>query len=91
HRACFDESPLSAAELQAVRGFGRVFARGDDRDVECDSFEYDVESGVATLSARPGRSVSIMTRGTPGPVRAAAVKWNLQTGRIEVIDGRGEG
>lgn len=86
-----DDSPLGAAELQAVRGFGRVFARGDDRDVECDAFEYDVESGVATLTARPGRSVSVMTRGTPGPVRASAVKWNLQTGRIEVIDGRGEG
>jgi hypothetical protein len=86
-----DASPLGAAELQAVRGFGRVFARGDDRDIECDAFEYDVESGVATLSARPGRSVSITTRGTPGPTRAAAVKWNLQTGRIEVIEGRGEG
>ncbi len=86
-----DTSPLGAAELQAVRGFGRVFARGDGRDVECDAFEYDVESGIATLSARPGRSVSVMTRGTPGPVRASAVKWNLQTGRIEVIDGRGEG
>ena len=86
-----DSSPLGAAELQAVRGFGRVFARGDGRDVECDAFEYDVESGIATLTARPGRSVSVLTRGTPGPVRASAVKWNLRTGRIEVIDGRGEG
>lgn len=86
-----ESSPLGAAELQSVRGFGRVFARGDGRDVECDAFEYDVASGVATLTARPGRSVSVLTRGTPGPVRAAAVKWNLQTGRIEVIDGRGEG
>ena len=84
-------SPLGAAELQAVRGFGRVFARGDGRDVECDAFEYDVESGIATLTARPGRSVSVLTRGTPGPIRASAVKWNLRTGRIEVIDGRGEG
>lgn len=86
-----DSTPLGAAELQAVRGFGRVFARGDGRDVECDAFEYDVASGMATLTARPGRSVSVLTRGTPGPVRASAVKWNLQTGRIEVIDGRGEG
>ena len=86
-----DASPLGAAELQAVRGFGRVFARGDGRDIECDAFEYDVASGLATLTARPGRSVSVLTRGTPGPIRASAVKWNLQTGRIEVIDGRGEG
>lgn len=84
--AAFEE-----AELRSVRGFGRVFVRGEGRDVECDAFEYDVESGIATLTARPGRSVSVLTRGTPGPVRAAAVKWNLRTGRIEVIDGRGEG
>ena len=103
HKAMLTESarrvPPSAATEAMRRAVwssadaheGPEATRGDGRDVECDAFEYDVASGLATLTARPGRSVSVLTRGTPGPVRASAVKWNLRTGRIEVIDGRGEG
>ena len=86
-----DEARMASSELLAVRGFGRVFARGGGRDIECDAFDYDAETGVVVLTARPGRSVSVLERGAAGPVRASRVEWNVRTGRVEVLDGRGEG
>jgi len=76
----------SAGELLAVRGLGRVFVRSDDRDIECDRFDYDAETGIASLSARPGRLVSVLERGGAGPVRAERVRWDLRSGSIELVN-----
>lgn len=85
------ETAVAEATLVEVRGIGKVFVRSRDRDVEGDAFEYDAEEGIATLTARAGRTVSVLARDAPGPTRAEKVTWNLRTGRIEIIGARGEG
>ena len=85
------ETAVAEATLVEVRGIGKVFVRSRERDVEGDAFEYDAEKGIATLTARPGRTVSVLARSAPGPTRAEKVTWNLRTGRIEIVGARGEG
>lgn len=82
---------LERLELRAVEGAGRVFARGSGRDVECDAFDYDAATGLLVLTARPGRSVSVMSTTAAAPIRAERVRWNLQTDRVEIDSARGEG
>ena len=84
-------SELDRLELRSVAGAGRVFVRGQGRDAECDAFDYDAESGDLLLTARPGRSVSVMSTTAAAPVRASRVRWNLRTDRVEVVGTRGEG
>lgn len=62
----------------------RVFIRTGDVDLECDSFSYSLATRVAILTAAPGRSVVVVTRDRPQPVRAERVEWNLETGRIAI-------
>lgn len=73
--------------LRRVEGLGRVFIRTPEVDVECETFDYDLATGVAQLSARAGRMVSVLQRGPraqPVPVLAERAIWDLQTGRIRV-------
>lgn len=73
------------ARLLRVQGLGRVFIRSAERDLECDRFDYDAESGVAVASARQGRSVTVVNRGSAGPLRAEQARWNLRSGEIELV------
>lgn len=86
-----ETSDLGRLELRDVAGAGRVFARGQGRDVECDAFDYDADTGMLVLTARPGRSVGVMSTTAAAPVRAERVRWNLRTDRIEIDSARGEG
>ncbi len=74
------------ARLLRVQGLGRVLIRTAERDVECDRFDYDAESGLADASARRGRMVTVVSRGAAGPVRAEQVRWNLRTGSIDLVE-----
>lgn len=82
---------LDRLEMRRVFGAGRVFARGRGRDVECDAFDYDAGTGLLELTARPGRSVSVMSTTAAAPIRAERVRWNLRTDRVEIESARGEG
>ncbi len=72
------------AEMLGVKGRGRVFIRTPEQDVECGEFDYSVTTGVATLTAEEGRSVTIAIKGQPAPIRAQQVVWDLRNGRIQV-------
>ena len=78
-----------SSELQRVRGIGRCFIRTPDYDVECEEFDYSVVTQIAQLRARPGRLVNVLPKGQGTPLRAAAMTWDMTTGRIQIRSGSG--
>ena len=76
---------------QRIAGAGGLFIRTPKRDVACDTFNYDLRTSLAELSAAPGRTVSVLTRGTPRPFRAARVLWDLDADTITVLKGAAVG
>ncbi len=95
-RAGSGESPLNSSfnlggssELQRVRGVGRCFIRTPSYDIECEEFDYNVVTQIAELRARPGRLVSVLPKGQGTPLRAAAMMWDLATGKIQIRAGSG--
>ncbi len=75
-------------------GTGRVFVRSPEADVECDVFDYDLRTRIATLSARPGRQIKVMQkgpRGQPSPIRCESAMWDMESGRIRIVGAGGGG
>jgi hypothetical protein len=66
---------------------GGVFVHTDDREVACDEFDYTLSTGIATVSAAPGRTVTIMTRDAPRPVTARRAIWNMDRDSLTVEGG----
>jgi hypothetical protein len=73
-----------SAQLLGVKGSGNVFIRTDAQDLECGEFNYSVDTGVATLSAAKGRSVTVAFRDQATPLQAQEILWDLRNGRIEI-------
>ena len=78
-----------SSELQRVRGVGRCFIRTPQYDVECEEFDYNVVTQMAEMRARAGRLVNVLPKGQGTPLRAAAMTWDLQSGRIQIRSGSG--
>ena len=78
-----------SSEVQRVRGIGRCFVRTPDYDVECEEFDYNVVTQIAEMRARAGRLVNVLPKGQGTPLRAAAMTWDLQSGRIQIRSGSG--
>ncbi|MCH2161158.1 MAG: hypothetical protein MK085_04710 [Phycisphaerales bacterium] len=76
-------------ELLRIRGIGHVFVRTPEQDVECEEFDYNVDTEIAMLRARPGRVVTVMAKNAATPIRAELVQWDLRTGRIRILSGEG--
>ena len=77
------------AEIMRVRGLGRVFVRTPDHDVECEEFDYNVDTGIAILRAAPGRVVTVQSKAARTPIRAERVQWDLRSGRLRILGGEG--
>ena len=77
------------AEVLRVRGLGAVFVRTPDHDVECEEFDYNVDTGIAMLRAAPGRVVTIQSKSANTPIRADRIQWDLRTGRLRILGGEG--
>jgi hypothetical protein len=81
-------------QLRRIEGLGRVFVRTPEVDVECDAFDYDLATGIAQVTARPGRMIKVLQRGAraqPVPVQAESAVWDLQNGRIRIVGASGSG
>ena len=76
-------------KLLRIRALGRVFVRTPDVDVECDAFDYDLRTKVATLTARAGRTITVMQKGKGSPIKAEAAVWDLDNGRVRVTNAAG--
>ncbi|MEE2681740.1 MAG: hypothetical protein VX641_05135, partial [Planctomycetota bacterium] len=77
------------ASILRVTSSGRVFVRTPDQDIETDLFDYDVTNGIARLSAREGRLVTLVSRQSPTPVRAGEMTWDMISGRIQISGAQG--
>jgi hypothetical protein len=77
--------------MLGVKGKGHVFIRTPEQDIECGEFDYSVVTGVATLTAEEGRTVTIALKGQPAPIRAQQVVWDLRNGRIQISKVSGTG
>ncbi|MAB82485.1 MAG: hypothetical protein CMJ24_03495 [Phycisphaerae bacterium] len=64
-------------DIDRLMAEGQVYIATPRRRVDCDLFDYDVGTGLAKVSAAEGRTVSIVTEGSPTPVRAGGVLWNM--------------
>ena len=71
------EITLRGMDLQSLNATGSVYVATETRRVDCDTFLYNLNTGIAKLSARDNRSVAIVTEGTPYPVRATSIIWNM--------------
>jgi hypothetical protein len=81
-------------QLQRIEALGRVFVRTPEVDVECDAFDHDIATGIAQVSARPGRMITVLQRGVraqPTPVQAESAVWDMQNGRIRLVGLSGSG
>jgi lipopolysaccharide export system protein LptA len=77
------------AQILRLTSSGKVYARTTDHDVQCERFEYDVANGIAELQARDGRMVTVVSRGSPNPIRATSMRWDMRSGRIQISGARG--
>ena len=73
-----------SADILGVVARGAVFIRTPEQDVECEIFDYEAGNQIARLTAREGRLVTVLTKGSATPVRAEAVTWDMKTGRIQI-------
>jgi len=80
------------AKLVRIRGIGGVLVqtKSDAEQVSCHEFDYNVATGIATMRARPGEQVQAMVRGGFAPLRAAAMRWDLREGRIQILGAASE-
>jgi hypothetical protein len=77
------------AEILRVRGLGAVFVRTPEHDVECEEFDYNVDTGIAILRAAPGRVVTVRSKSANTPIRAERVQWDMRSGKLRILGGEG--
>jgi hypothetical protein len=71
------ELTLRGMDLQQLQATGNVYVKTQSRAVDCDYFDYNLRTGIAKLTANNYKTVSILTDGSPYPVRASSIVWNM--------------
>jgi hypothetical protein len=79
----------AGATLEHVLARGRVIVRTVEYDIETGEFSLDERTQVATMTATPGRVVTIQKRGVGGPQRAQSAVWDMKAGTIIIERLRG--
>ena len=82
------ELTMRGMDLQQLIATGTVYVATESRTVDCDTFDYNLRTGIANLSSDPQKSVAILTQGSPYPVRAESIVWNMDPA-IDTITIRG--
>lgn len=82
------ELTMRGMDLQQLIATGSVYVATNARTVDCNIFDYNLRTGIATLSAGAGGSVAILTQGNTTPVRAESIRWNMDPA-IDTITIRG--
>ena len=85
------ELVVRGMDLQQLKAIGNVYVSNGSRKIDCDSFEYNLRTGIATLLAKEGQTVNITTAGAQYPVRATSVVWNMDPAddRITIVNLKG--
>jgi lipopolysaccharide export system protein LptA len=71
------EIVLKGMDLQQLQAKGSVYIETESRAVDCDVFDYNLRTGIAKLTADKNRTLAILTQGSPYPVRANSIIWNM--------------
>jgi hypothetical protein len=79
---------LRGMDLQKLNAIGSVYVATETRRVDCDHFDYNLKTGLATLEAEKNNTVAVVTEGSPYPVRASSIVWNMDPA-IDTITIRG--
>jgi len=69
---------MRGMDVQEIKAEDNVYVSTKTRRVDCDIFDYNLQTGLAKLSATAGNTVAIVTEGTPYPVRATSIVWNME-------------
>ncbi len=64
-------------EVDRLRAVGRVYLTTPTRKADCHMLDYNTRTKIAELVARAGRTVSLITQGSPMPVQATRMIWNM--------------
>ncbi len=67
----------SDMEVDRLRAIERVYLATPTRRADCHELDYNTRTRIAELAARPGRTVSLITEGSPMPVQATHMVWNM--------------
>ena len=67
----------SDMEVDRLRAVGRVYLTTATRRADCHMLDYNTRTKIAELVARAGRTVSLVTQGSPMPVQATRMIWNM--------------
>ncbi|MCH2133620.1 MAG: hypothetical protein MK116_07705 [Phycisphaerales bacterium] len=80
-------------EIEKLRAEGTVYLATRQRRADAHVVDYDTRTQIATLSARPGRKVSVVTEGSPLPVKATRMVWNMdpRVDSIQLVEPSGTG
>ncbi len=79
----------AGATLEQVLARGKVIVRTAEYDIETGEFSLNEHTQVATMTATPGRVVTIQKRGVGGPQRAQSAVWDMKAGTITIERLRG--
>ena len=71
------ELSMRGMDLKQLKATGAVYVATETRRVDCDIFDYNLQTGFAELSALENKTVAIVTDGANYPVRAKSVLWNM--------------
>jgi hypothetical protein len=79
--------------IEHLRAIGQVYLATPRRRADAHLVDYDTRTQIATLESRPGRKVSIITEGSPLPVKATGMVWNMdpRVDSIQLINPSGVG
>ncbi|MFO0873252.1 MAG: hypothetical protein U0575_04690 [Phycisphaerales bacterium] len=69
-------------EILRVRAVGRVFIRSPEQDVDTHEFDYNPSTGIAMLRGNTQRQVHVVVKGSPQPLRAESMRWDMREGRV---------
>jgi hypothetical protein len=77
-----------AAQLERITGRGGVVIRSSAYDyVQCEEFIYDPATGIAELSAAPGRTIAVLAHDAPRPFHAERIHWDMNADKMRIIRG----
>ncbi|MBK7405748.1 MAG: hypothetical protein IPJ41_14300 [Phycisphaerales bacterium] len=63
-----------------------AYLRTESRELSADTLLYDPDTGVAKAVGIDGHRVRILDRTTGSPISAAALVWDLNADRVDVVD-----
>ncbi|HWB19561.1 MAG TPA: hypothetical protein VG711_04605, partial [Phycisphaerales bacterium] len=79
----------SAMKIDRLHCTDAIVIHTENRDVDCDMFDYDVRNRFAVIAAYPGRFATVKTRGSTSVNTAQRMEWNMLRDSVTIINATG--